>query len=102
MIGEEIRALKAIKPAPATFKTDLEPLVNDLKALKLKFKEVTGEDFDPPKEEKPKAAAGAAPATEREGEVYSCRSQSLVNAMSFRTFQERVEQAKAQGCCCRC
>lgn len=48
--GNEIRELKNAKPA--TLKDDLKPLVAELLALKLSYKEVTGQDFDPPKEEK--------------------------------------------------
>jgi aspartyl-tRNA synthetase len=50
--GEEIRALKAAKPP--TLKDDLAPLVNELLALKLEYKTLTGEDFGAPKEEKHK------------------------------------------------
>jgi aspartyl-tRNA synthetase len=51
--GEEIRALKAAKPP--TLKDDLAPLIAELLALKVSFKNVTGEDFGgPAKEEKPK------------------------------------------------
>ncbi len=50
--AEEIRLLKAEKPA--TLKEDLEPLVKELLKLKVTFKEITGEDFGPKKEEKKK------------------------------------------------
>lgn len=50
--AEEIRALKALKPA--TLKKDLEPLIADLLNLKLAYKDITGEDYDKPKEEKKK------------------------------------------------
>jgi lysyl-tRNA synthetase class II len=63
--GEEIRLLKASKPP--TLKEDLEPLIKELLALKVSYKEVTGEDFDPPKEEKAKKDTGAAAVAEREG-----------------------------------
>lgn len=54
--GEEIRNLKAAKPP--TMKEDLEPLVKELLALKIQYKQTTGEDFGgPPKEEKKKEAA---------------------------------------------
>ena len=56
--GAEIRAVKEAK-AP-TMKDDLAPLVAELLALKLSFKEVTGEDFDPPKEDKKKKEKGPA------------------------------------------
>ena len=45
--GEDIKVLKAAKPA--TMKEDLVPLIAELLALKLSFKEVTGEDFGGPK-----------------------------------------------------
>jgi lysyl-tRNA synthetase class II len=50
--GEEIRVLKAAKPP--TLKDDLAPLVNELLALKLEYKTVTGEEFGGAKEEKKK------------------------------------------------
>ncbi len=54
--GDEIKALKAEKPP--TLKDDLIPLVAELQALKLSFKGVTGQDYDPPKvESKPKGPA---------------------------------------------
>jgi aspartyl-tRNA synthetase len=52
--ANEIRELKAAKPP--TFKEDLEPLIAQLLALKVSYKEVTGEDFDPPKVQKEKAS----------------------------------------------
>jgi hypothetical protein len=48
--GNEIKDLKAAKPP--TMKEDLKPLVADLLALKVSYKEVTGLDFDPPKAKK--------------------------------------------------
>ena len=50
--GEEIKLLKAAKPE--TLKDDLVPLIADLLALKLSFKEATGEDFGGPKPEEKK------------------------------------------------
>ena len=50
--GESIRAVKEAK-AP-TMKDDLAPLIYELLALKVSFKEVTGTDFDPPKDDKKK------------------------------------------------
>jgi aspartyl-tRNA synthetase len=52
--GEEIRVIKAAKPP--TMKDDLAPLVADLLALKLQYKEVTGEEFGGPKVEKKEKA----------------------------------------------
>lgn len=64
--GEEIKVIKTLK-AP-TMKEDLTPLVAELLALKLSYKEVTGEDFGGKPEEKPKAKkAEAQPVVEREG-----------------------------------
>jgi aspartyl-tRNA synthetase len=61
--GDAIRAVKAEKPA--TLKEDLAPLIADLLKLKISYKEVTGEDFDPPKpppkEKKAKPAAEPQP-----------------------------------------
>lgn len=56
--GEEIRVLKQSKPA--TLKTDLEPLIASLLSLKLQYKEITGNEFGPPK---PPAATPVAGAT---------------------------------------
>lgn len=49
-VGLKIRKLKEDKPA--TLKDDLDPLVKELLALKLSFKEITGEDYGPPAKEK--------------------------------------------------
>jgi aspartyl/asparaginyl-tRNA synthetase len=56
--GEEIRAVKTSKPP--TMKEDLEPLVKELLALKLEYKNLTGEEFGggAPKEEKKKKEGG--------------------------------------------
>ena len=62
--GDEIRAIKAEKPP--TMKEDLAPLIAELGALKLSFKEVTGTDFDPPKAEK-KPKGPAQPERKKEG-----------------------------------
>eukprot|EP01040_Poterioochromonas_malhamensis_P020976 gene20976-25194_t len=52
--GDQIRDLKVAKPP--TLKEDLAPLVNELLALKIQYKEATGEDYGAgaPKEEKKK------------------------------------------------
>ena len=64
--GEAIRLLKAEKPA--TLKEDLVPLVAELNALKLSFKEATGEDYGPPPAaEKKKDKPAAEAPKEREG-----------------------------------
>ena len=66
--GQEIAALKAAKPP--TLKDDLAPLVAELLALKLSFKETTGQEYGPPpaadkpKVEKPKGPADEPPARE--------------------------------------
>ena len=57
--GDAIKAIKTEKPP--TMKEDLAPLIADLLALKVSFKDVTGADFDPPKvEKKPKGPAQVA------------------------------------------
>jgi len=65
--GNEIKTLKDAKPP--TLKEDLLPLVAELQALKLAYKEATGEDYGPPptsdKPKKEKGPAEAAP--QREG-----------------------------------
>mmetsp|Transcript_8177 Transcript_8177/g.7324 ORF Transcript_8177/g.7324 Transcript_8177/m.7324 type:complete len:602 (+) Transcript_8177:35-1840(+) len=48
--GEEIRLLKASNSP--TVKADLEPLIASLLALKTSYKDLTGESYDKPKEEK--------------------------------------------------
>ena len=50
--GEQIRVLKSEKPP--TLKDDLAPLVSQLLALKVSYKELTGEEFGGTKEEKKK------------------------------------------------
>jgi aspartyl-tRNA synthetase len=62
--GVEIRDLKTAKPP--TLKEDLAPLIAELLALKVTYKEVTGEDFDPPKVQKEKVANNEEK-SEREG-----------------------------------
>lgn len=62
--GNEIRDLKVAKPP--TLKDDLAPLIAELLALKVTYKEVTGEDFDPPKAPKDKAV-GNEEKSEKEG-----------------------------------
>jgi aspartyl-tRNA synthetase len=53
--GAEIKAIKDAKPP--TLKEDLAPLIKELLALKVSYKEVSGQDFDPPKKAKaPKQA----------------------------------------------
>lgn len=53
--GDEIKNLKAQKPP--TMKEDLAPLISELLALKLSYKEVTGEDFGGPAPVKEKKKA---------------------------------------------
>ena len=48
--GAEIKAIKDAKLP--TLKEDIAPLVADLLALKVSYKEISGKDFDPPKKEK--------------------------------------------------
>jgi len=54
--GEEIRSLKAIKPAPPSLKEDLAPLIQELTQLKLQFKQLAGKEY------------GAAPAENKKKE----------------------------------
>jgi nondiscriminating aspartyl-tRNA synthetase len=61
--GEEIRLLKVAKPP--TLKDDLAPLIAELLALKVSYKEVTGEDFGGAKP--PEKKKEAAPEKQREG-----------------------------------
>lgn len=64
--GLQIRDLKVAKPP--TLKEDLEPLIAQLLALKLSYKEVTGEDFDPPKQTKDKTQQQSQSQEEEKGE----------------------------------
>lgn len=48
--GNQIKDLKTANPP--TLKDDLQPLVAELLALKVSYKNATGEDFDPPKAKK--------------------------------------------------
>jgi aspartyl-tRNA synthetase len=63
--GEAIRDVKTAK-AP-TMKEDLAPLIAELLALKVSFKEVTGADFDPPKPEKKEKGPAQVKKAENEG-----------------------------------
>ncbi len=87
--GEEIRQLKAAKPA--TMKEDLEPLVKELLALKLQYKEVTGEEFGGPKEEKKKKEAVPEQESKREGP-----SKSELNKLK-RKENKAAKKAEARG-----
>ena len=62
--GEEIRLLKVAKPP--TLKEDLAPLVAELLALKVSYKELTGEDFGGAKPPEKKKEAPQ-PEKQREG-----------------------------------
>lgn len=80
--GEEIRVLKAAKPA--TLKEDLIPLVDALKQLKLNYKEITGEEYGgvPAKDEKKKDTPVAV--KEREGP-----SKAELNKMKRKEAKEK-------------
>ena len=93
--GEEIRTLKAAKPA--TLKDDLAPLVAQLTALKLTFKEVTGDDFDPPKTEAPKKEKKEAqPEVEREGPSKK-ELNKLARKEGRKAAGDKAPSAKAEG-----
>lgn len=83
--GDQIRDLKVAKPP--TLKEDLAPLVNELLALKIQYKEATGEDYGAgaPKEEKKKK--------EPEGEPN--KGQAEKNRKKEERIAKRAE-AKAQ------
>ena len=51
-LGEAIKTAKAEKKP----KEEWDGVLKEMLALKAKFKEVTGKDFDPPKQEKKKKA----------------------------------------------
>lgn len=88
--GEEIRVLKAAKPP--TLKDDLAPLVNELLALKISYKNLTGEDFGgPAKEEDKKKKEPAAPQPEREGP-----SKAELNKLK-RKENKAAKKAEARG-----
>lgn len=87
--GEQIRALKQAKPA--TLKEDLEPLVAELLALKLTYKELTGEPYDKPVEEKKKKEP-----TEPQGEPREGPSKTELNKMK-RKAEKAAKRAAAKG-----
>jgi aspartyl-tRNA synthetase len=87
--GEEIRQLKAAKPP--TLKEDLEPLVKELLALKIQYKEITGEEFGGPKEEKKKKEAAPEQETKREGP-----SKAELNKLK-RKENKAAKKAEAKG-----
>lgn len=89
--GDQIKAVKAEK-AP-TMKDDLAPLINELLALKLSFKGITGQDFDPPKvEKKPKGPAQVV--SEREGP-----SKTELNKLAKKAAKEaaRAKEREEKG-----
>lgn len=86
--GEEIRSLKVAKPP--TLKDDLVPLVAELQALKLQYKEVTGEDFGGKKEE-PKKKDVVVQEKKSDGP-----SKSELNKLK-RKEQKAAKRAEARG-----
>ena len=88
--GEEIRILKAEKPP--TLKDDLAPLIAELLALKVSYKEITGEDFGgvkPPEEKKKKDA-------QQEETVREGPSKSELNKLK-RKEQKLAKRAEDRG-----
>lgn len=87
--GEAIRELKAANPP--TIKDDLQPLVAELLALKISFKELTGEEFGGPKPEKKKAVVEEAP---REG---PSKGELAKAAKKAEKLAKRAEARSASG-----
>jgi lysyl-tRNA synthetase class II len=90
--GNEIRDMKALKSP--TLKEDLKPLIAELLALKVTYKEVTGESFDPPKEEVKKTvvAEDTGAANEEKGP-----SKTELNKLKKKAEKEKLRaEARAQ------
>ncbi len=85
--GDKIKAIKSEKPP--TMKEDLSPLIAELLALKVSFKEVTGTDFDPPKVEKKKDKGAAQQESTREGP-----SKKELNKIKAKEAKEKAIAAK--------
>ena len=85
--GDKIKAIKAEKPP--TMKEDLAPLIAELLALKVSFKDVTGNDFDPPKVEKKKEKGPAQQESKREGP-----SKKELNKLKAKEAKEKAIAAK--------
>ena len=83
--GEEIKAIKTAKPP--TMKDDLAPLVADLLALKVSYKEITGNDYDPPKAKKEKGPAQTE--SQREGP-----SKTELNKLKKKEAKEKAKAAE--------
>lgn len=83
--GSKIKAIKDEK-AP-TMKDDLDPLIKQLLALKVSYKEVTGDDFDPPKPDKKKGPATQE--SQREGP-----SKTELNKMAKKAAKEKAKAAE--------
>lgn len=81
--GEQIRVLKVEKPP--TLKDDLAPLVSELLALKLSYKELTGEEFGGPKEEKKKDKPAQQEEKKSDGP-----SKTELNKMAKKAEKERL------------
>jgi lysyl-tRNA synthetase class II len=92
--GEEIRVLKAANPP--TLKDDIKPLVAELLALKVSYKEVTGEEFGGAKPEKKKPAEGG---TEEEtGEAKGpSKGELKKEARKAEKLAKRAEAREASG-----
>lgn len=85
--GEQIKVLKTEKPP--TLKDDLAPLVNQLLALKISYKDITGEEFGPPKEDKKKGPA-------QEEKKSDGPSKTELNKLAKKAEKERLRaEAKA-------
>jgi len=86
--GEEIRVIKAEK-AP-TMKDDLAPLIQELLALKVSYKDVTGEDFGgKPVEKKKKEKGPAQEQSKKEGP-----SKKELNKLAKKAAKDKLKADK--------
>ncbi len=72
-------------------KEDLEPLIKQLLALKVSYKDVTGDDFDPPKPEK-KEKGPATQESKREGP-----SKTELNKLAKKAAKEKARAAEREA-----
>jgi len=94
-LAESIKTAKAEKKP----KEEWDPLLKEMLALKISFKEVTGKDFDPPKQEKKKKGndqqASSTKNAEKNAAKAAKKAEKEAKKLANRLERERREKEKA-------